>query len=324
MRRTFIRFLSMFSAVLAATAGSPACAQKYPANPVTLVMPFQAGSSSDVIGRIMAEELRGVLGGTWVVDNKPGANSAVGAVAALRAPANGHTIYWSTSSSHSVNPSLYKSLPYDPIADFTQIARVATFPWALIVNREIPVSDVRQFIDYARARQGQLNYGHGNAVGQVAGAAFASMAGFKAEAISYKGAPQALIDLLAGRLQFMFSDFSIIGPYLNSDKLRILGVTTPTRTELMPGIPTIADAALPGFQIIGWAGMAVARGTPADIVTVLARTTDELLGTPRVRQRILAQGIQPAPLIGAEFDKFVRDQKDYWGVRVKEAGIPPE
>lgn len=311
-------------AVLAVAACSAASAQKYPAAPVTLIMPFQAGSSSDVVGRYLVDELRASLGGTWVVENRPGANSSVGAVASLRAAPNGHTLYWSTSSSHSVNPSLYKSLPYDPIADFVQIARVVTFPWALVVNKEIPVTDVKQFVDYAKARQGQLNYGHGNAVGQVAAASFSSMAGFKAEGISYKGAPQALVDLLAGRLQFMFTDFSIIAPYLNGDRLRVLGVTTTTRTELMPGVLPIADTAVPGFQIVGWAGMAAPRGTPPEITSLLAKEVDRLLNTPRVRQRILALGAQPAPLIGAEFDKFVREQKEYWGVRVKEAGIAPE
>lgn len=301
-----------------------AAAQKYPAAPVTLIMPFPPGSSSDILGRYIVDELRTSLGGTWVVENKPGANSSVGAAAALRAVPNGYTLYWSTSSSHSVNPSLYKALPYDPIADFTQVARVGTFPWALVVNKDIPVTDAKQFIDYAKARPGQLNYGHGNAVGQVGSASFATMAGINAAGISYKGAPQAMVDLLAGRLQFMFTDFSILAPHLNGDRLRVLGVTTPTRTELMPGVPPLSETAVPGFQIIGWAGIAAPRGTPAEITTLLAKEVDRLLNTPRVRQKVLSIGIQPAPLIGPEFDKFVRDQKDYWGLRVKEAGITPE
>ncbi|HSW16303.1 MAG TPA: tripartite tricarboxylate transporter substrate binding protein [Ramlibacter sp.] len=314
---------TLFTMTLAASC-SLASAQKYPNAPVTLIMPFQAGSSSDVVGRYLVDELRTSLGGTWVVDNKPGANSSVGAAASLRAAPNGYTLYWSTSSSHSINPSLYKSLPYDPIADFVQVARVVTFPWALVVSKDVPATDIKQFIDYAKARPGQLNYGHGNAVGQVAAASFSTMAGMKATGISYKGAPQALVDLLAGRLQFMFTDFSIVAPHLNGDRLRVLGVSTPTRTELMPGVLPISDTALPGFQIIVWAGIAAPRGTPPEITALLAKEVDRLLNTPRVRQKILSIGAQPAPLIGPEFDKFVREQKDYWALRVKEAGISPE
>lgn len=310
--------------VLLAFFCSSVFAQRYPDKTVTLIIPFGAGSSSDLVGRYLVSELRASLGGNWVVDNRPGANAIVGTAAAIRAAPNGQTLYLSSSSSHSVNPGLYKSLPYDPINDFVQIGRVVMFPWALVTNSAVPAANVGELIQYAKARPGVLNYGHGNAVGQVAAASFSMMTGIRVSDVAYKSAPQALTDLLAGRLHFMFTDFSIIAPHLSGGNLRVLGVTTPTRTELMPGISTITESAVPGFQIMGWLGIAAPRGTPEEITSLLAKELDRLLNSPRVRDRILAMGIQPAPLVGPEFDRFVLDQKSYWETRIKEAGIRPE
>jgi tripartite-type tricarboxylate transporter receptor subunit TctC len=252
-------------ALLLANVLPQALAQTYPSKPIKLVIPFAAGSATDAAGRVLAQALAQRLGQNVIVDNRAGANGQIAAMLVSQSPADGYTLFMTTNSTHSANPHIYKSLPYDPVRDFAPIARVGTLAFMLVVNTDLPVANTKELIAYAIAHPGELSYGTASTASLVGAETINVMAHTDLVGVGYKASPQAILDLVAGRLQVMVADFATAMPQVKAGKLRVLGVTTAKRSALLPGVPPIADT-LKGFDMTSWNGLFAPAGTPQPIV----------------------------------------------------------
>ena len=306
-------------------AASVALAQSWPAQPVKIIIGFGPGSASDILARLIADELRSTFNQPFIVDNKPGASAQIAAEAVARAAPDGYTLFLTTNTSHSANPYLFKRLPYDPIKDFTPIARVCYFPFVLAVDAKLPIHSVPELLSYAKSNAGKVSYAYGNSTGQVAGAALNHLAHLGATAIPYKSTPQALGDVIGGQVAFMFVDLASSQPHLKSGRLRALAVSTEQPSALAPDLPTVAKTAdLPGFDLAAWVAMFGPAGMPADIVSRLSVEINRILGKKEIRDRLLSLGAEVAPSSAAELEAYVKQQLEVWGKKVKDAGIQPE
>src|SRR5436190_228812 len=256
-----LRALSAFSVssvIMLLAFGLPeAYAQTYPSKPIRFVVPYPAGGPLDTIARLLAAKVGESVKQPVVVDNKPGAGGNIGADIVAKSPPDGYTIVMGALATHAINPTLYKSMPYDPVKDFTPITQVASTPNILIVNPSVPATSVREFIAYAKANPGKLSFGSGSigSGGHLAGELFKTMAGIDMVHVPYKGAAPALQDLIGGQIQLMFDNLASSLTQVRAGKVRALAVTTAKRTALAPEFPTIAESGLPGFDIETWFGI---------------------------------------------------------------------
>lgn len=321
--RTFIASLALCS--LSFLLSGTAKAQSWPTKPVRIVTAFGAGSASDIVARMLAEDLQAAFKQPFVVDNKPGASGMLAAEAVAKSAPDGYTLFLSTNTAHSVNPHLFKKLPYDPIADFTPIARVCYFPFVLAVNSSSPIKSVDQLAALSRSAQAKASYGYGNSTGQIAGAAFVSQMKLDATAVPYKSTPQALTDLIGGQFNFLFVDLASSQAQVKSGRVRLLAVTSELRSPQVPDLPTIAAAAnLPGFEVTAWVGMLGPAGLSADITTRVSEEIQRALKRRDIIDRLTSLGADVAPAPPAELDRYMRAQLVSWGRKVKDAGITPE
>lgn len=299
-------------------------AQTYPiaSKPVRLVVPFSAGSGTDVIARILAEDLSKSMGAAFVVDNKPGANGSIAAELVSKAPADGHTLLLGTSSAHSANQWLFKRLSYQPISDFTPIARAINIPFLLAVHAASPIQNVDQLVDKGKTAAG-ISMAHGNATGQVAGKHLMASARFQATEVPYRSTPPALVDLAAGRVDSMFVDIASSQNFVKDGRVRPIAVMADKPTRLLPGLPALG-ARYPGFTFIGWAGLLGPAGMPDATVQRLNAEVQRTLAKPEIADRFIALGLEPYPSSPSEFLAFMREQEKVWGQRIKDAGIQPE
>ena len=319
------RFLGA-SAGLFAGAATPALADPaFPSRPLRVVVPFAPGGPIDQTARIVVQRLAELLGQPVVVDNRTGANGVVAAEAAARAPADGHTLLFSVIH-HSVLPSLQQQLSYDIEADFTPVTLAAYYPIILVVNPALPIGSVPELIARAKADPGGLTFGHSGYGGgtHLAGELFAMEAGVQLRQVPYKGSAPAMADLLSGHVDLMFSDAPTALPYVQSGRLRALGISTPQRSALLPDLPTIAEAGVPGYGAYSWGGISVRAGTPPDIVTRLNAELVRLLREPAVRGRLLRIGAEPQPGTPAEYAAMMRGEIAKWAAVVRQAGIRME
>lgn len=323
MKRRIVQTLLI---LLAATAALPAAAQgAYPNRPVKIVIGFGPGSGTDILARMMAEELRVALGQPFLVDNKPGASAQIAASAVAKAPADGYTLFLTSNSSHSVNPHIFKSLPYDPIADFTPIGGIAYFPFILAVNADVPARTPQEFLTYARANKGKLNYAYGTPAVQIPAEALNRLEKLEATGIPYKSSPAAMTDVIGGQAQFLVTDLASARPHLQSGRLRALAVTTSKRTALAPDLPTIEETLkLRDFDLAAWTGLFGPANLPKDVREKLSATLQQVLAKPDVRERILNAGAEPTPSDIPTFTALVKRQLEVWGRKVADAGIQPE
>jgi tripartite-type tricarboxylate transporter receptor subunit TctC len=317
-----IRFACLLAAALLALP-KDVVAQNYPDRPVKVIVPFSAGSGGDTTARIVAEELRKTLGGAFVVDNRPGASGQIGTDAAAKAVADGYTLLQTSSAQNSAGPWLAKKLPYDPIKDFAHIARVISVPFLLVVHPEVPTKTVKEFIEHAKRSPG-LMYGHGSATSQVASATFSTLAGIETMSVPYKSQPPAVVDLMAGRIQFMMADLSVVGEQVKAGKLRALAITSRNRSAQFPDVPTLAEQGMTGFDLEVWVGIAAPAGTPAAIVKKLSDEILKMGQREEVRQRFQAVGFDLVPNTVADHAVFLQQQLEVWGKRIKDAGLQPE
>ena len=302
-----------------------ASAQEWPARPVRIVTAFGAGSASDIVARMIAEDLQSTFKQPFVVDNKPGASGILAAEMVAKSPADGYTLFLTTNTANSVNPHLFKKLPYDPIKDFTPIARVCYFPFVLAVNANLPVKNVAELLAFGRTAQNKLSYAYGNSTGQVAGAAFSSLTRLDAAAVPYKSTPQALTDLIGGQVTFMFVDLASSRPHVASGRVRVIAVTSEQPSAMAPDLPTIAAAAqLPGFDLVAWVGVIGPAGMPPAVVNRLSTRIASMLARKEVVDKLVSLGAEVAPGSAAELDAYMKRQLDVWGRKVKDAGIQPE
>ncbi len=325
-RRLAQTFVLLASVATFCGALQPAHAQgTYPNKPVKIIIGFGPGSGTDILARMIAEELRIVLGQPFIVDNRPGAAAQIAATAVAKSPADGYTLFLTSNSSHSVNPHMFKKLPYDPIADFTPIGGIAYFPFILAVNASLPVKTPQEFVAYAKANKGKLNYAYGTPTVQIPAEALNRLEKLEATGIPYKSSPGAMTDVIGGQAQFLVVDLASARPHLQSGRLRALAVTTSKRTALAPELPTIEEALnLRDFDLAAWTGLFGPAALPKEVVDRLSSALLQILSKTEVRERILASGAEPTPSDVSTFTALVKRQLEIWGRKVKDAGIQPE
>ena len=304
------------------TAGA---AQDYPTKPVRLIIPFPPGGSNDVVGRVFATHLSEKLGKQVIVDNRgAGAGGIVGTEVAHNSPPDGYTILI-ISLAHAVNPWLYK-LPYDPIKGFTPIAMLGSGPNVLVVHPDVPVKSVKELIDLAKQKPGQLQYASAG-VGSfqhLGGELFKLMAGVNILHVPFKGGGPAMIDIVGGHTQVMFSSLVQTTPHIKSGKLRALGVGGLTRNPVLPDIPTIAEAGVPTYESVNWWGLVAPAGTPPAIVEKLHREIAAVQDNPEVQQQFANEGASVVKMSTAEFAQHMVKEMNKWERVVKEGGIKAE
>ncbi len=314
--------------VLAAASLLPAqsrAQEAWPSRPLRLIVPFAPGGPIDQTARIIAPPLAEALGQPVLVENRTGANGVVAAETALRAPADGYTIFYSVIH-HSVLPSLGTPLPYDLLKDFEPVTLVATYPIILVVNPTRPIASVAELIARAKAEPGKLTFGHSGYGGgtHLAGELFAMAAGVQLRQVPYRGSAPAMQDLLGGHVDMMFADAPSALPQIAGGRVRPLGVFSPERFAAQPDLPTIAEAGLPGTFAYSWGGLMLRAGTPAGIATRLNTAVVALLRDPGVVQKLLQIGAAPAPGTPADFAAMLRAEIAKWGEVVRAANIKVE
>lgn len=311
-------------AALALAASGSAFAQAYPSAPVTLVVPFAAGSGTDAVARIVARRLGDRLKQPVVIDNKPGASAQIGAQFVAKAKPDGYTLFMTTNTSHSANPALFSSLKYDPIKDFTPVARVGELPFALLVNATSPAKTLPELIAYAKANPGKLSYATPNSTSLVASETIKRIAGIDVVAVPYKSSPQALTDLVSGQVQLYVADLGSTMGMIKAGNVRPLGVTTRGPLKNLPGVPPIASA-IPGFDLTSWNGIFGPAGMPRPVVDKLNAELQQVLAEREVQEQLSQLGFETWPSKEPEeFAKYVADQLAHWTSLIKQAGIRPE
>ena len=311
--------------VVSATAQAQAQAQAWPNRAVRIVVPFAAGSATDIVARLMADELRSVFDQSFVIDNKPGASARIGAEMVARAAPDGYTLLVTTNTSHSANPHLFKKLSYDPIRDFAPVAGLMTIPVIVVVHPKSTAMSMQDLINQARARPGKLSYGYGNSIGQVTGAAFAKAAAIDVIATPYKSSPQAMTDLLGEQIGYAVTDMAAGQALVNSGKLRALALSSEKRSPLMPDLPTMNETSvLAGFELVAWVALFAPAGSAPEIVTRLSAEVRKIQAKPEVRARIASFSADVLQSDPEQLGNFVRAQLVGWGRRIKDAGIEPE
>src|SRR3954469_8677864 len=311
----------------AALLTSSAVAQPaYPSRAIKMIVPYPAGGTTDLLGRLVADQLKNGLGSVVVVENKPGAGTTLGAEQVARSEPDGYTLLMATSTTLAINKTLYKKLAYDPVRDFTPVALVAGVPFALIVNPSLPVRTLAEFIAYAKANPG-LAYGSAGAGSpQHLGAEMLrSAAGIDIRHVPYRGSVPAMLDVIAGHIPFMVVDLQPALQQIREGKVRVLGVTTPKRAAAAPDIPTLAEAGLPGFELVAWQGVVAPAGVPRPIVEQLAGQIANLVADAATREKLTALSLEP--LTGSTPDSFaayVRSEVERWAAVVKASGAEAE
>jgi tripartite-type tricarboxylate transporter receptor subunit TctC len=312
-------------ALPAAAISLPASANDaYPSRPIRLVVPFAAGSGTDAVARITAKELGDALNQNVIVDNRPGANGSIAAEIVAQAAPDGYTLFMTTNTTHSANPSLMKKLPYDPIKDFTPVARMGNLPFMLVINPKLPVKTVGELIAYAKSHP-DMSYASGNSTGIVSGATLARMAHVDLLHVPYKSTPPAMTDVIAGQVPMMFVDVAAGIANVKAGRMRALAVTTAQRSRLLPDLPPIGDTPeLKGFDITSWNGVFAPAKTPQPIVDRLNRELSKIAASKEVAPKFEALGFEAFGQTPQQFAGFVGSELVKWNKLVKDAGIQPE
>ena len=320
-RRTGIKTLAA-AALLATGMGAAVAQDGYPNKPLTMVVPFSAGGTTDILARIVGQALGQDLGQTIIIENKPGAGGNIGAQQAARAKADGYTLFMGTVGTHAINQALYKKLPYDPSKDFTPLSRVANVPNLLVVHPSRPYKTVKEMIEYGKKHPNDITFGSpGSGVSpHVSGALFQSMTGVELTHVPYKGSAPAISDLLGNQIAVMFDNMPSAIQHVRSGKLIPIAVTTAKRSPELPNVPTIAEAGVPGYEATSWFGLWSVAGTPQPILDKLHASLTKVLKDPAVAKKIADQGGEVIIETPAQFDAFIKSEAAKWGKVVKESG----
>ena len=297
---------------------------QFPAKPIKIIVPFPAGSATDTITRILGNSVGAAVGQTVVADNKAGADGAIAGAEVAKAAPDGYTLLMATNSPLSAVPALRKNPPYDPLVDFTPITDIGRYTFFIVVHPSVPAKTVAELIDHARANPGKVNYATGNTTGIVSTAFFASQAKIDLVQVPYKGEPQAITDLLAGRVHLMFSSSSTTISHIRDGRLRALATTLPRRSHLLPDLPTIAEAGMPQFSITSWAGLFGPAKMPREIVERLNREFVAAMGRPEVQAQMEKQAFLLSPSTPEQLGLLVREQLESYRATLRAAGVQPE
>jgi tripartite-type tricarboxylate transporter receptor subunit TctC len=320
-----VKLFSFFVTTLFCLAAAPAAQaqQNFPARPIALVVPFPPGGPTDAMARSIAAELKNVLGQTVLVENRAGAGGNIGAEFVARAPADGYTLMFGTSGPLAINASLYKKISYSPLQSFTPIINIGYLPNVLVVHPALPAQDVRELIAYGKAHPGSLTYassGNG-ASSHLAGVMFNNLAGTDFLHIPYKGTGPALNDLIAGHVSMAFTDVLTALPFIKTGKLRVLGVTTATPSRALPGVPTVAEQGVKGFDVSVFFGIVAPAGMPPELVTKLNRAFATALQKPELAHMLAGQGLEMASSTDPEnLRAFMTREIARWRDVVKSSG----
>ncbi len=296
-----------------------AVADDYPTRQIKIIVPFPAGAGPDQVARLLGQHLQDALGQTVLIENRSGALGSLGAQEVARSAPDGYTLLMGTNTTQASNVAMLKNLPYDPAKDFTPIIRTITTAMVLLVKPDFPAKDLPQFMEYAKSHQ-NMTAGYGSGASQISNAQLQSRGGMSIISASYRGVPQAVTDVIAGVIDLAFADFSVAIPQMQGGTLRGIGVTSPTRNELTPTLPALADA-MPGFEATIWYGLLAPANTPEPIVNKLYTESAKILSTPEVREKLANVGMIVSPMPPAEFGSFVRSEITRWTAEAKAAGI---
>jgi tripartite-type tricarboxylate transporter receptor subunit TctC len=316
---------TLLSLAAAACLPMAAWAQGYPNKPITLLVPFPPGGPTDLVARVLAKKMSEQMGQSIVIDNKPGANGNIAAVAATKAPADGYTVLYNTSSI-TLSPALYKNLAYDVQRDLAPVALTAVVPLALVVNPAVPVNNVREFIAYAKANPAKLSYGsagNGN-VTHLAAFQLVRHHDIDATHVPYRGSAPADIDLVAGQIQFMTDTINSVMPFVKDKRLKLLAVTTSQRMSLFPDVPTLGETVMPGFEAGAWQGIMVPANTPKAVVQRLNTEINKALQSAEVKEKLALQGAEPLGSTSEEYGAYVKKELARWAAVVKATGVTLE
>ncbi|MGZ5063726.1 MAG: Bug family tripartite tricarboxylate transporter substrate binding protein [Usitatibacter sp.] len=324
-RRTFVR--AFCAAILAAGSCAGSIAQDaYPAKPIKIIVPFPPGGGTDVLSRAIAQSITNNTKWVFVVDNRPGAGGNIGLDAAAKSPPDGYTIAMGQTANLAVNPALYPSLPFDPLKDFEPIVAVSSQPLILVVGKDSPYKTLKDLVDAAKAKPGQLNMGSpgSGTIGHIGGELFQRRAGVKFAHIPYKGAAPAVTDLMGGSVDLYFGNSQSVDGLVKGGRIRAIAVTSPKRLKNMPDVPTIAESGYPGFEAATWSGLVAPKGTPKAIVDRLNAEANKALKSPDMIAKLDLDGSEPLGGSPQRFAEFLKAEHAKWGAVIKEAGIKLE
>ncbi|QCI64691.1 Bug family tripartite tricarboxylate transporter substrate binding protein [Phreatobacter stygius] len=324
MHGSMIDRRALLAGAAALAAGTRLAQAAFPERPITLVVPFAAGSGTDTVARVVAEQLSSRLGQGVVVENRAGANGSVAATFVARAPADGYTLFMTTNTTHSANPSLMKNLTYDPVADFAPVARLGNLPFMLVVDPRLPVKSVAELVAHAKANPGKLSYASGNSTGIVAGATFMRRAGFEALHVPFRSTPPAITEILAGRISMMFVDITAALTQVQAGAIRALAVTTAERSKLLPNLPSMQEAGVAEFDITSWNGVFAPARTAPDVVARLNRELRAIVADPAIATKLAGVGFDAFSGPPEELGVFVKAQIGNWARMIRDAGIQAE
>jgi tripartite-type tricarboxylate transporter receptor subunit TctC len=299
-------------------------ADDYPSKPITFVAVFGPGSASDTLCRIIGQRLSMALKETVIVDNRPGANGALAATYVARSAPDGYTLLMATNSPLSAAPFINKSVPYDPVKDFTPVTRVGSFTLMLVVHPSIPAKNVKELIAYVKSKPGELSFASANTAGIVAGYTLSHWAGLNMLHVPYKSSPPALQDVVAGRVSMMFTDLTTGLPLVQSGALRALATTRIKRSALFSELPTLDEAGVKGFNLDAWAGLVAPAHTPEPIVTLLNTELRKIIDDPEIKQRLKNVGFEAFSSSPEEMGNTIKEELAKWKTMVQDAGLQPE
>ncbi len=315
-----------FERLLVRTLASIACvlllgqvnAQTYPVKPIRVIVPQAPGGANDTVARIVLNAMSENMGQQFVVENRTGAGGNIGTEAAAKAPHDGYTLFLTVGSSHTINPALYRKVPFDPIKDFTPIARVATAPYVLVVNPSVPAKTVKELIAFIKSKKDPMTYasaGNGT-LNHLLAEMFKLAAGVDLVHIPYKAAAASVTDVVSGQVPLTFASLPAATPFIKSERLRLLGVAAPKRTPLMPDVPAIAET-IPGFGAVSWYGLMAPAGTPKELIARLNAEVVKALNSKDVKDRMALQGAEVSPSTPEELAALIKDELPMWAAIVK-------
>ncbi|WP_312303839.1 tripartite tricarboxylate transporter substrate binding protein [Pulveribacter sp.] len=319
-RRTLLA--TSLAALAAGALPLGAAAQDFPAKPITIVVPFSAGGTTDILARVIGQGLQKELGQSVVVDNRAGAGGNIGGALAAKAPADGYTLFMGTVGTHAINEALYKKMPFDPVKDFAPLTRVANVPNLLVANPKQPFKTVQELIAYAKAHPGEVNFGSSGSGSSIhlSGELFKTMAKVDMVHVPYKGSAPAVTDLLGNQIGIMFDNMPSAIQHVRAGKLHPIAVTTAQRSPELPDVPTIAEAGVPGYEATSWFGMFAVAGTPKPVLDKLHAALAKVLAQPDVKKKIAEQGGEVVIETPEQFAAFIKTETAKWGKVVKESG----